>query len=134
MVLWEEYKAQACLRSFLLTAQFCSIFVAINAARQTLFGNWNIAPGDKLYIGFWPGKLYLSIDRETGEEISVQVFVKPVSLSDSGFAWRAQPKDQMKFYHALQCCLKDIGGGTPKPWFLINFKAAIVSLVDTSPS
>ena len=89
-------------------------------------------PGDKLYIDF-AGKLLSYIDKETGEEISVQVFVACLPYSDYAFAMAVPSQKTDDFIHALQCCLKDLGG-VPQTLVPDNLKAAVVKASRYEPT
>ncbi|HUH47564.1 MAG TPA: IS21 family transposase [Arenibacter sp.] len=81
-------------------------------------------PGDKLYIDY-AGKQLSYIDRETGEEISVQVFVACLPYSDHCFALAVPSQRIEDFIYALSCCLQDLGG-VPRTLVPDNLKAAVV--------
>ena len=89
-------------------------------------------PGDKLYIDF-AGKPLSYVDKQTGEEINVQVFVACLPYSDYGFAMAVPTQRTDDFIHALQKCLKDLGG-VPQTLVPDNLKAAITKASRYEPS
>lgn len=129
-VLWEEYKAQH-VSGHYCYSQFCSILRQHHRAGKPSLVLEHV-PGDKLYIDF-AGKPLAYIDRETGEQISVQVFVACLPCSDYGFAMAVPSQKTDDFIHALQCCLKEIGG-VPQTLVPDNLKAAIVKASRYEPS
>lgn len=130
VVLWEEYKAEH-PNSHYCYSQFCVVL-----RQHRLAGKPSLVldhhPGDKLYIDF-AGKSLSYIDRETGEEISVQVFVACLPYSDYGFAMAVPSQKTDDFIYALQCCLKNIGGA-PQTLVPDNLKAAITKASRYEPS
>ena len=130
MVLWEEYKAEQS-SSHYCYSQFCSVLRQHHkAGKPSLVLEHH--PGDKLYIDF-AGKPLSYIDKETGEEISVQVFVACLPYSDYGFAMAVPSQRTDDFIHALQCCLKDLGG-VPRTLVPDNLKAAVVKASRYEPT
>ena len=81
-------------------------------------------PGDKLYIDF-AGKPLSYIHRDTGEIISVQVFVACLPYSDYSFAMAIPSQKLEDFLYALGCCLNDIGG-VPHTLVPDNLKSAVI--------
>src|SRR5690606_34723583 len=81
-------------------------------------------PGDKLYLDY-AGKKLSYIDKETGEEIFVQVFVACLPYSDYCFAMAVRSQKIEDFIHALSCCLNDLGG-VPQTLVPDNLKAAVI--------
>lgn len=80
-------------------------------------------PGDKLYIDF-TGKTSSYINRETGEIITVQVFIACLPYSDYAFAMAVPSQRIEDFLYALGCCLKALGG-VPQTLVTDNLKSAI---------
>src|SRR5690606_32160482 len=80
--------------------------------------------GDKLYVDF-AGKLLCYVDRQTGEEIKVQVFVACLPYSDYCFAMAVPSQKMEDFIYALGCCLKEFGG-VPQTLVPDNLKAAVI--------
>src|SRR5690606_2034995 len=81
-------------------------------------------PGDKLYVDY-AGKPLSYIDRQTGEEVKVQVFVACLPYSDYCFAMAGPSKKLEDFIHALSCCLMELGG-VPLTLVPDNLKAAVI--------
>ena len=130
MVLWEEYKVANSSNHYCYS-QFCLVLRQhIKAAKPSLPLEHH--PGDKLYIDF-AGKLLFYTDKQTGEEISVQVFVACLPYSDYGFAMAIPSQKTDDFIHALQCCLKDLGGA-PQTLVPDNLKAAVVKASRYEPA
>src|SRR5690606_8681646 len=84
----------------------------------------NHQPGDKLYLDY-AGKKLSYIDKETGEEIFVQVFVACLPYSDYSFAMAVPSQKTEDFLYALGCCLNDLGG-VPQTLVPDNLKAAVI--------
>jgi len=80
--------------------------------------------GEKLYVDFAGDKMEY-IDRETGEIVSVNVFVACLPYSDYSFVMAVQHQTTEDFLYALSCCLNDFGG-SPKIVVPDNLKAAVV--------
>ena len=130
MVLWEEYKAQQ-ETNYYCYSQFCAVLRQhYRASKPSLVLTHH--PGDKLFIDF-AGKLLSYVDKETGEEIAVQVFVACLPYSDYGFALAIPSQKTEDFIYALQCCLKNIGG-VPQTLVPDNLKAAIIKSNKYEPS
>jgi len=130
VVLWEEYKAEH-PTSHYCYSQFCVVLRRHRlAAKPSLVLEHH--PADKLYIDF-AGKPLSYIDRQTGEEISVQVFVACLPYSDYGFAMAVPSQKTDDFIYALQCCLKDMGG-VPQTLVPDNLKSAITKASRYEPS
>ncbi len=129
-VLWEEYKTAHPINHYCYS-QFCVILRQHRiAAKPSMILEHH--PGDKLYIDF-AGKPLSYINRDTGEEISVQVFVACLPYSDYGFAMAVPSQKTDDFIHALQSCLKDMGG-VPQTLVPDNLKAAIVKASRYEPT
>lgn len=130
VVLWEEYKT-AHPTSHYCYSQFCVLLRQHRlAGRPSLVLDHH--PANKLYIDF-AGKPLSYIDKQTGEEISVQVFVACLPYSDYGFAMAVPSQKTDDFIYALQCCLKDIGGA-PQTIVPDNLKAAITKASRYEPT
>jgi hypothetical protein len=80
--------------------------------------------GDKLFIDF-AGKPMHYIDRSTGELIGCQIFVASLPFSDYCFAMAVRSQRVDDFLHALECCLRELGGA---PAVLVpdNLKSAVI--------
>ena len=81
-------------------------------------------PADKLFIDF-AGKQLDYTDRNTGGQISCQVFVACLPFSDYAFAMVVPSQRLEDFLHALGCCLSYMGG-VPKALVPDNLKSAII--------
>lgn len=81
-------------------------------------------PGEKLYVDY-AGKPMFYVDRETGEEIKVQVFVACLPYSDYCFALAVPSQKLEDFIYALGCCLKEFGG-VPQTLVPDNLKSAVI--------
>lgn len=114
-LLWEEYKTtNPHPYSY---GQFCwHLQQYLRSGKPSMVLNHK--PGEKLYVDY-AGKLLSYIDRETGEEIKVQVFVACLPYSDYCFALAVPSQKLEDFIYALGCCLQELGG-VPRPWCLIT--------------
>ena len=128
-VLWEEYKSDFPLGYGY--SQFC-----YHLQQHRLVQKPSMVldhhPGDKLFIDF-AGKKLSYIDNQTGEIISVQVFVACLPYSDYGFAMAVKSQKIEDFIHALNSCLKDIGG-VPQTLVPDNLKSAIIKANNYEPT
>lgn len=88
-------------------------------------------PGDKLYIDY-AGKQLSYVDRATGEEIFVQVFVACQPYSDHCFALAVPSQKTGDFIHALNRCLQYFGG-VPRTLVPDNLKAAVIQANNYEP-
>lgn len=121
LVLWEEY-TQGTSNPYSYT-QFCYHLQQYRrSGKPSLVLEHH--PGDKLFIDY-AGKKLSYIDRQTGEEIFVQVFVACLPYSDYCFAMAVPSQKVGDFIHALNCCLQDLGG-VPQTLVPDNLKAAVV--------
>lgn len=119
-VLWEEYKAGS--SNPYSYAQFCyHIQQYLRSGKPSMVLDHK--PGDKLYVDF-AGKLLFYVDRQTGEQIKVQVFVACLPYSDYCFAMAVPSQKLEDFIYALDCCLKELGG-VPQTLVPDNLKAAV---------
>ena len=80
--------------------------------------------GQKLFVDFAGQKLSY-VDRQTGEIIECPVFVACLPHSDYCFAMAVRTQGIEDFIHALQCCLKTLGG-SPKILVPDNLKSAVI--------
>ena len=80
-------------------------------------------PAEKLYVDF-AGDTMEYIDRDTGEVISVQIFVGCLPYSDYTFIIAVPSQRTEDFLYALSCCLTHLGG-SPKILVTDNLKAAV---------
>ena len=128
-VLWEEYKSDFPLGYGY--SQFCYHLQQYRLVQKPSMV-LDHHPGDKLFIDF-AGKKLSYIDRQTGEIISVQVFVACLPYSDYGFAMAVKSQKIEDFIHALNSCLKDIGG-VPQTLVPDNLKSAIIKANNYEPT
>ena len=130
LLLWEEYKSEH-PKSHYCYSQFCILLRGHRlAAKPSLVLDHRAA--DKLYIDF-AGKPLSYVDRTTGEQVFVQVFVACLPYSDYGFAMAVPSQKTDDFIHALQCCLKDLGG-VVQTLVPDNLKSAITKASRYEPS
>lgn len=120
-LLWEEYKTtNPHPYSY---GQFCwHLQQYLRSGKPSMVLNHK--PGDKLYVDY-AGKLLSYIDRETSEEIKVQVFVACLPYSDYCFALAVPSQKLEDFIYALGCCLQDLGG-VPQTLVPDNLKSAVI--------
>lgn len=121
LLLWEEYIAA--YPEGYSYSQFCfHLTQQLVARRPTMVLSHE--PADKLFIDF-AGKQLSFTDRDTGEQISCQVFVACLPFSDYAFAMAVPSQRLDDFLYALGCCLSHIGG-VPKALVPDNLKSAII--------
>lgn len=130
MTLWEEYKADLGPPHYCYS-QFCALLRQYHHTSKPSMVLEHRA-GDKLYIDY-AGKKLSYIDKSTGEEIFLQVFVACLPYSDYSFAMALPSQKTDDFITALQCCLKDLGG-VPQTLVPDNLKAAVVKASKYEPS
>jgi transposase len=130
LLLWEEYKSTN-NASYYGYSQFCHHLKQHMLAKKPSMVLTH-HPRDKLYIDF-AGKPLFYVDKETGEEIAVQVFVGCLPYSDFGFAIAVASQKTDDFIYALQCCLKSIGG-VAQTIVPDNLKSAVVKASRYEPS
>jgi hypothetical protein len=80
--------------------------------------------GRELFVDFAGDRLEY-IDLETGEIISVHVFVGCLPFSEYTFIMAVRNQTTDDFIYALSCCLKTLGG-SPKILVPDNLKAAVI--------
>lgn len=120
-VLWDEYRSGTPYPYSY--AQFCyHIKQHLRSGKPSMVLHHR--SGDKLYVDF-AGKLLSYIERQTGEEIKVQVFVACLPYSDYCFAMAVPSQKMEDFIYALGCCLKEFGGA-PQTLVPDNLKAAVI--------
>lgn len=88
-------------------------------------------PGQKLFVDF-AGKKLSYVDKQTGEIIDCPVFVASLPYSDYCFAMAVRSQGIEDFIHALQTCLKFLGG-SPKILVPDNLKAAVIKASNYEP-
>ncbi len=120
-ILWQEYREEN--KDSYSYSQFC---FHINQHRLAAKPSMVLEhkPAEKLFIDF-AGKKLSYIDKDTGEEVSCQVFVACLPYSDYCFAMAVKSQSTEDFLYALSCCLQDLGG-VPKALVPDNLKAAVV--------
>lgn len=128
VVLWEEYSTNN--PNPYSYPQFCHHLHQYSRSTKPTMVMEHHA-GDKLYIDY-AGKKLSYIDRETGEEIFVQVFVACLPYSDYCFAMAVASQKIEDFIYALGCCLKDFGG-VPQTLVPDNLKAAVIKASTYEP-
>jgi len=120
-LLWQEYLTK--FPSGYRYTQFCFHLNQQLIARNPTAILTHVA-GEKLFVDFAGDKLEY-IDMETGEIITVQVFVACLPFSDYSFIMCVPSQKTDDFIHALTCCLHALGG-TPKILVPDNLKAAVI--------
>jgi len=127
-LLWEEYR-QKYPEGYSLS-QFC-----FHLQQHLLNKNPSMVlqhePGEKLFVDF-AGKRLSYIDRSTGEIIECQVFVACLPYSDYSFCIAVRSQKISDFIHALEQCLKSIGG-VPKIVVPDNLKSAVIKANNYEP-
>ena len=120
-LLWEEYKTtNPHPYSY---GQFCwHLQQYLRSGKPSMVLNHK--PGEKLYVDY-AGKPLSYINRETGEEIKVQVFVACLPYSDYCFALAVPSQKLEDFIFALGCCLQELGG-VPQTLVPDNLKSAVI--------
>jgi transposase len=81
-------------------------------------------PADQLYIDF-AGQKTSYTDLETGEEVECSIFVACLPHSDYGFAMAVPSQTLPDFLHALEQCLRVLGG-VPLALVPDNMKTAVI--------
>jgi len=120
-LLWQEYLSQ--YPSGYRYTQFCHHLnqQAVACRPSAILTH---EAGEKLYVDFAGDKLAY-IDTETGEVISVNVFVASLPYSDYSFVMAVKQQTTEDFLYALSCCLRELGG-SPKIVVPDNLKAAVI--------
>lgn len=88
--------------------------------------------GDMLYLDY-AGDTIPIVDRDSGEEIKVQVFVAVLPASDYAFAMAVPSQRTEDFCYAVDCCLQALGG-VPRQLVPDNLKAAVIKADRYNPS
>lgn len=122
-LLWREYRMQ--MPEGYGYTQFCFHVNQYTEARKPSFV---LAPdregGQYLFVDY-AGDTMSYTDLDTGEEVRCQIFVASLPASDYGFAMAVPSQTIDDFLHALECCLRHIGG-VPKIIVTDNLKASVV--------
>lgn len=128
-LLWQEYKAQH--SDGYGYTQFCFHLNQLSVARKGS-AIMQHDPGMKLEVDF-AGDSLGYIDRDTGEAISVQVFVAALPFSNYAYALAVPSQKTDDFLYALDGCLKNLGG-VPQAVVPDNLKAAVIKAERYEPS
>lgn len=121
LLLYEEYEA-GCKPAYSYP-QFCShLRQQLVAGRPGMRLEHLVA--DKLFVDF-AGKQMHYINRETGEVVACEIFVASLPFSDYCFVMAVKSQRVDDFLHALESCLRELGGA---PAVLVpnNLKAAVI--------
>ena len=121
-LLWEEYR-QKCADGYGYS-QFCWHIQQHQIASVTPSMVLDHQPAEKLYIDF-AGKKLNYADKQTGEQISCQVFVACLPYSDYSFVMAVRSQSTEDFIYALSCCLQELGG-VPQALVPDNLKSAVI--------
>lgn len=122
-LLWEEYISK--YPDGYRYTQFCYHLQQHQKAKSpkaVLFDTYR--PADMLFVDFAGDKMSY-INRETGEEIKVQIFVATLPYSDHYYALCIPSQKVEDFIYALGMCIHSLGG---VPCLLVsdNLKSAVV--------
>jgi transposase len=120
-LLWQEYLSK--YPSGYRFTQFCYHLNQQLVARKPS-GILTHEAGRELFVDFAGDKLEYIVF-ETGEIVSVYVFVACLPFSEYTFIMAVKHQTTEDFLHALSCCLKNLGG-SPKILVPDNLKAAVV--------
>jgi transposase len=120
-LLWQEYLTK--YPSGYRYTQFCFHLGQQLIARNPTAILTHVA-GEKLFVDF-AGSRMEYIDIETGELITVQVFVACLPFSDYSFVMCVKSQTTEDFLYALSCCLNALGG-CPQIIVPDNLKAAVI--------
>lgn len=119
--LWQEYRQE--VADGYSYSQFCFHLSQLSVARHPS-AVLEHRPGESLFVDF-AGDTLSYVDRETGEVISVQVFIACLPYSDYTFVMAVRSQRTEDFLYALSCALRHLGG-SPKILVPDNLKAAVV--------
>lgn len=120
-LLWEEY-IQSYPQGYGYS-QFCHhLRQRLLSLKPTLILDHQ--PADRLFIDFAGKKLHYT-DRLTGELIACEVFVACLPFSDYGFSTVVPSQRTDDFLHALDKCLRYLGG-VPRALVPDNLKSAVI--------
>jgi transposase len=127
-LLWEEYKSSNPL-GYSYTQFVFHLNQQLKASKPSMVLTHE--PAQKLFVDF-AGKKLSYVDKQTGEIIECPVFVACLPHSDYSFAMAVRSQSIEDFIHALQSCLKAIGG-SPKILVPDNLKAAVIKTSKYEP-
>lgn len=123
LTLWEEYKSSH-LNGYGKSQFYFHLkqnLVAMKPPVTVLSDHYE--PAEKLFVDF-AGDTLSYIDLETGERISVQVFVATMPYSDYAFVICVPSQRLEDFVYAMRMCLENLGG-VPKIVVPDNLKSAV---------
>ena len=127
-LLWEEYKIGR--PSHYCYSQFCFHLDQHAASRRpTMVLHHD--PADKLMIDF-SGKKMLYVDRQTGEEISCQLYIAILPYSGYVYVEACRSQDINDFIACTSHCLQFLGG-VPKALVTDNLKSAVTKVDKYEP-
>jgi transposase len=127
-LLWEEYKVGRELHY--CYSQFCYHLDQHAASRHpTMVLHHD--PADKLMIDF-SGKKMQYIDRQTGEEISCQLYIATLPYSGYVYVEACRSQDICDFIACTSHCLHALGGA-PKALVTDNLKSAVTKVDKYEP-
>ncbi len=119
--LWMEYRQQH--PDGLRYSQFNHRFRQWQGSRKLVMHLEHKA-GEQLFVDFAGDKLWLT-DERTGQRQAVEFFVAILPCSQLTFALAVASQQQADFIHALQTCLRWLGG-VPQAVVPDNLKAAVI--------
>ena len=122
-LLWREYRGEN--PDGYGYTQFCFHVNQFTEAQKPSFVLSDDREGGQYLFVDFAGDTLSYVDLDTGEEVRCQVFVATLPASDYGFAMAVHSQKIDDFLHALECCLRHIGG-VPKIIVTDNLKAAVV--------
>ena len=127
-LLWEEYRSSN-PQGYSYTQFVFHLNQQLKASKPSMVLTHE--PAQKLFVDF-AGKKLSFVDKQTGEIIECPVFVACLPHSDYCFAMAVRSQGIEDFIHALQTCLKAIGG-SPKILVPDNLKAAVIKTSKYEP-
>ncbi len=119
--LWMEYRQQH--PDGLRYSQFNHRFRQWQGKRNVVM-HLDHKAGEQLFVDFAGDKLWLT-DEQTGQRQAVEFFVAILPCSQLTFALAVASQQQADFIHALQTCLRWLGG-VPAAIVPDNLKAAVI--------
>lgn len=132
-LLWEEYRTENpdgySLTQFRYHCRQDSL--ASRNRPSTILKDMYVA-GEKMFIDF-AGDTMEYIDLETGEVVSVQMFVASLPATDYGYALGVPSQRSEDLVYAISCVFKAIGG-VPKILVPDNLKSAVVKTDSYEPT
>jgi len=122
-LLWREYRGEN--PDGYGYTQFCFHVNQFTEAQKPSFVLSDDREGGQYLFVDFAGDTLSYVDLDTGEEVRCHVFVAMLPASDYGFAMAVHSQKIDDFLHALECCLRHIGG-VPKIIVTDNLKSAVV--------